>query len=70
MFPNMSQVSHMVFSMRYKPVWLIEAAPKTFFLFGCLKETLAVSKVLGGFFFSSETVDRSDGSGRKFEVRE
>ena len=31
------------------------AALKTFFLFWCLRETLVVSKVLGGFF-SSETV--------------
>ena len=33
------------------------AALQTFFLFGCLRETLVVSKVLGGFFFSSETVN-------------
>ena len=39
-------------------------------MFECLKETLAVSKVFGGFFFSFETVGHSDGSGRKFEVRE
>ena len=32
------------------------AALKTFFLFRCFRETLVVSKVLGGFFFSSETV--------------
>ena len=40
--PNVSKYVTSVsygFSMRYKPVWLIEAAPKTFFLFGCLKET-------------------------------
>ena len=32
------------------------AALKAFFLFRCFRETLVVSKVLGGFFFSSETV--------------
>ena len=52
------------------------AALQTFFLFGCLRETLVVSKVLGGFFFSSETVNYrlmgncSDGADRKFEVSE
>ena len=35
------------------------AALKTFFLFKCFRETLVVSKVLGGFFFSSETVSYS-----------
>ena len=52
------------------------AALKTFFLFRCFRETLVVSKVLGGFFFSSETVNYrlmgncSDGADRKFEVSE
>ena len=52
------------------------AALQTFFLFGCLRETLVVSKVLGGFFFSSKTVNYrlmgncSDGADRKFEVSE
>ena len=41
-----------------------------------VRETLVVSKVLGGFFFSSETVNYrlmgncSDGADRKFEVSE
>ena len=35
------------------------AALKAFFLFRCFRETLVVSKVLGGFFFSSETVSYS-----------
>ena len=35
--------------------WL-GAALRTFSLFRCLRETLVVSKVLVGFFFSSETV--------------
>ena len=43
------------------------AALKTIYLFGCLGGTLVVSKVLGGFFASSETVGYPDGSRRKFE---
>ena len=31
-------------------------APKTIHLFGCLRGTLVVTKVLAGFFFSSESV--------------
>ena len=31
-------------------------ALKTIYLFGCLRRTLVVTKVLAGFFFSSESV--------------
>ena len=31
-------------------------ALKTIYLFGCLRGTLVVTKVLAGFFFSSESV--------------
>ena len=51
MFPNTSEVSQKVFSVLYKPVWLILSCPS---LFGTLRRTLAVTKVLGGFFVSSE----------------
>lgn len=46
---------------------IIWSCPKNFF---SVRITLAVSKVLGGFFFSFETAGHSDGSGRKFEVKE
>ena len=42
-------------------------ARKTFYLFGCLRGTLVVTKVLGGFFVASESVSYPYGSGRKFE---
>ena len=40
---------------------------KTIYLFGCLRGTLVVTKVLVGFFVSSERVSYPYGSGRKFE---
>ena len=47
MFPNTSEVSQMVrFVLRRK----------TNYLFECLRGTLAISKVLGGFLVSSETI--------------
>ena len=40
----------------------------TIYMFGCLRGTSVVSKVLGtGFFVSSETVGYPDGSVRKFK---
>ena len=42
-------------------------ALKTFYLFGCLRGTLVVTKVLGGFFVSFERVSYPYGSGRKLE---
>ena len=36
-------------------------------VFGCLKGTPVVTKVLGGRFVSSESVSYPHGSGRKFE---
>ena len=36
-------------------------------VFGCLRGTLVVTKVLGGLFVSSESVSYPHGSGRKFE---
>ena len=40
---------------------------KTIYLFGCLRETLIISKVLGGFFVPfRETVSYPDGSGPEF----
>ena len=41
-------------------------ALKTFYLFGCLRGTLVVTNVLGGFFVSSESVSYPYGSGGKF----
>ena len=40
---------------------------KTIHLLGCLRATLVVKKVLGGFFVSSESVSYPYKSGRKFE---
>ena len=52
MFPNTSEVSQMVlFVLWRKPIYLFE----------CLRGTLAISKVLGSFFVSSETVSYPDG---------
>ena len=43
----------------------------TIYMFGCLRGTLVVSKVLRtGFFVSSETVGYPDGSVRKFKRKE
>ena len=43
-------------------------ARKTIYLFGCLRGTLFLTKVLGGYsFVSSESVSHPYGSGRKFE---
>ena len=42
-------------------------ALKAIYLFGCLRGTLVVTKVLGGFFVSSESVSYPHLSGRKFE---
>ena len=53
MFPNTPEVSHTVFSI---------------YRFGCLRETLVVTKVFGGFFVSSESVSFPYGTGRKFEA--
>ena len=39
-------------------------------LFACLWRTLVVSKVLGGFFVSSDTDSYPDGTSRKFEDTE
>ena len=58
MFPNTSVVSQMVlFVLWRKPIYLFE----------CLRGTLAISKVLGGFFVSSETVSYPDGFDWTFE---
>ena len=46
---------------------LSRAALKTIYVFGHLRGTLVTSKVLGGFFVSSEIVSYPDESGRKFE---
>ena len=52
MFPNTSEVSQMVlFVLWRKPIYLFE----------CLRGTLAISKVLGSFLVSSETVSYPDG---------
>ena len=40
---------------------------KTIHLLGCLRGTLVVKKVLGGFFVSSESVSYPYRFGRKFE---
>ena len=52
MFPNTSEVSQMVHFVLWR---------KTIYLFECLRGTLAISKVLGGFFVSLETVNYPDG---------
>ena len=58
--------------MLWKPVWFFSCNPKNNFIFsfGYLKRTLAVSKVLGGFFFSSEAVSYLDRPDRIFEDME
>ena len=45
----------------------LELSLKTIYLFGCLRGTLVVTKVLGGFFVSSESVSYPYGSSRKFK---
>ena len=58
MFPHTSEVSQMVLFVLWR---------KTIYLFECLRGTLAISKVLGGFLVSSETVSYRDGFDWKFE---
>ena len=41
-------------------------ALKTIYLFGCLRGTLVVTKVLAGFFFSSESVSYPRGREDKY----
>ena len=57
-FANMPEVSQMVFTMRQKPVWLIWSYPKNYLYvrlsWGNLN--LVVTKVLGAFIVSSESV--------------
>ena len=55
MFPNVSQM--VLFVLWRKTIYLLE----------CLRGTLAISKVLGGFLVSSETVSYPDGFDWKFE---
>ena len=52
MFPSTTELSQMVFYVLWKPVWLIWSCPKI----GCLRGTLVFTKVLSGFFVSSESV--------------
>ena len=52
MFPNTSEVSQMVRFVLWR---------KTIYLFEYLRGKLAISKVLGGFFVSLETVNYPDG---------
>ena len=52
MFPNTSEVSQMVLFVLWR---------KTIYPFECLRGTLAISKVLGSFLVSSETVSYPDG---------
>ena len=52
MFPSTTELSQMVFYVLWKPVWLIWSCPKI----GCLRGTLIFTKVLSGFFVSSESV--------------
>ena len=62
MFPNTPEVSQMVFSMLYTPVWIINFCPKNHLSVG------KVTKVLGGLFFvSSESASYTYGFGGKFE---
>ena len=58
MFLNTSEVSQMVLFVLWR---------KTIYLFECLRGTLAISKVLGGFLVSSETVSYPDEFDWKFE---
>ena len=69
MFPTTSEMSKIVFSWLWKPVWITwsRTALKTIYLFGCLRGSLVISKVLGGFFVSSETARYPDGSSRRIE---
>ena len=47
MFPNMLEVSQMVFSITRGLFGQFGVALKTIYLFGCFRGTLAVTKVLG-----------------------
>ena len=66
MFPNTPEVSHK-FLYSSGLFGQFGVALKTIQLFGCLRGTLVVTKVLGGFFVSSESVSCPPGLGRKFE---
>lgn len=68
MFPNASEVSEMVVS-RVKSLFdYFRAALKTIHLFGCLKGTLVIPRVLHGFLVSSEAVDNSDWPDQKYKA--
>ena len=68
MFPNTPEVSQMVCCLcTLKACLVILSCPKNYLLFGCLRRTLVVTKVLGGFLVSSESVSYRYGSGRNFE---
>ena len=56
------------FFMLQKLVWF--SCPKKFYLFECLRGTLVISKVLGDFFVSSETVSYPNESVQKFQDME
>ena len=45
----------------------LELPKITIYLFGCLRGTLVVTKVISDFFVSSESVSYPYGSGRKFK---
>ena len=56
------------FSLCYRSLFgQFGVALKTIYLFGCRRGTLVLTKVLGGFFVSSESVSYPHLSGRKFE---
>ena len=75
MFPNTPEVSQIIVAHSGFLNAQLEAclanlklvSLKTIYLFGCLRGSLVVKKVLGGFFVSSESVSYPYRSGRKFE---
>ena len=68
MFPNASEVSEMVVS-RVKSLFdYFTAALKTIPLFGCLKGTLVIPRVLDGFLVSSEAVNNSAWPDQKYKA--
>ena len=68
MFPNTPEVFQMVFSLSLACLVNLELPLKTIDLFRYLRGTLVVTKILGGFFVSSESVSYPYGSGRKSEL--
>lgn len=68
MFPNASEVSEMVVSRVRSLFDYFRGALKTVHLFGGLRGTLVIPRVLDGFLVSSETANYPDWFGPKYKA--